>query len=148
MFWLHHVACWILVPQPRIKRVPPALESEVLTTGLPGKSHCACFITYFSSNCGFSFVFTILQGTATPPQTPWSSGKVGVVLAVSHWNRWSWHIGTQNHLGMYQAPSWMPSEGGFLPAVSEKRAYTKIMHLLQSVKYKTKETGLETTQDL
>ena len=64
--------------------MPPALESDVLTTGLPGKSHCACFITYFSDDCGFSFVFTIPQGMATPVQTLWSSGKVGVVLAVSH----------------------------------------------------------------
>ena len=33
-----HEACGIPAPQPRIKHVPPALEGEVLTTGLPGKS--------------------------------------------------------------------------------------------------------------
>ena len=31
-------ACGILVPRPGIKPAPPALESEVLTTGPPGKS--------------------------------------------------------------------------------------------------------------
>ena len=30
-------ACGILAPQPRIEPAPPALEREVLTTGLPGK---------------------------------------------------------------------------------------------------------------
>ena len=39
MFWFFgHEACGILAPQPGIESVPPALESEVLTTGLPGKS--------------------------------------------------------------------------------------------------------------
>ena len=33
-----HEACGILAPRPGIKPVPPALEGEVLTTGLPGKS--------------------------------------------------------------------------------------------------------------
>ena len=27
VFWLHHVACGILVPQPRMEPVPPALEA-------------------------------------------------------------------------------------------------------------------------
>ena len=31
-------ACGILAPRPGIKPIPPALGSEVLTTGLPGKS--------------------------------------------------------------------------------------------------------------
>ena len=31
-------ACGILAPQPGIEPAPPALEGEVLTTGLPGKS--------------------------------------------------------------------------------------------------------------
>ena len=31
-------ACGILASQPGIEPVPPALEGEVLTTGLPGKS--------------------------------------------------------------------------------------------------------------
>ena len=31
-----HEACGILAPWPGIEPAPPALESEVLTTGLPG----------------------------------------------------------------------------------------------------------------
>ena len=34
----------MLAPQPGIKLGPPALESEVLTTGLPGKSIVSIFI--------------------------------------------------------------------------------------------------------
>ena len=38
-FWFFgHKACGILAPRPGIKYTPPPLESEVLTTGLPGKS--------------------------------------------------------------------------------------------------------------
>ena len=38
MFWIFgHEACGILVPQPRIEPIPPALEGEVLTTGLSMK---------------------------------------------------------------------------------------------------------------
>ena len=33
-----HEACEILAPQPGIEPTPPALEGEVLITGLPGKS--------------------------------------------------------------------------------------------------------------
>ena len=37
MFWFFgHEACRILAPRQGIKPIPPALESEVLTTGLPG----------------------------------------------------------------------------------------------------------------
>ena len=39
MFWFFGPeACGILAPRPGIKPAPPALEGEVLTTGLPGKS--------------------------------------------------------------------------------------------------------------
>ena len=39
MFWFFgREACGILAPQPAIEPTPPALEGEVLTTGLPGKS--------------------------------------------------------------------------------------------------------------
>ena len=38
LFFFGHEACGILAPRPGIKPVPPALEGEVLTTGLPGKS--------------------------------------------------------------------------------------------------------------
>ena len=39
MFWFWfpgHEACGMLAPQPGIEPIPPALEGEVLTTGLPG----------------------------------------------------------------------------------------------------------------
>ena len=39
MFWFFgHEACGIIVPQPGIEPVPPALEGKVLTTGLLEKS--------------------------------------------------------------------------------------------------------------
>ena len=39
MFWFFgHKAYGISTPQPGIEPAPPALESEVLTTGPPGKS--------------------------------------------------------------------------------------------------------------
>ena len=39
MFWFSgHEACGILAPQAGIEPVPPAFRTEVLTTGLPGKS--------------------------------------------------------------------------------------------------------------
>ena len=41
-FWLHHVACGILVPQPGIELAPSAVE--VLTAGLPGKSQVGLFV--------------------------------------------------------------------------------------------------------
>ena len=44
MFWFFgHEACGILAPRAGIKPVRPALESEVLTTGPPGKSHLCYF---------------------------------------------------------------------------------------------------------
>ena len=36
-FWPHRTAWGILVPQPRMDPVPPAVETWVLTTGAPGK---------------------------------------------------------------------------------------------------------------
>ena len=36
--FLHHAACDILVPQPGIEPVPPALEGDFLAPGPPGKS--------------------------------------------------------------------------------------------------------------
>ena len=39
MFWFFGCeTCGILAPQPGIEHATPALEGEVLTTGLPGKS--------------------------------------------------------------------------------------------------------------
>ena len=49
MFWFFgHEACEILAPQPGIEPAAPALEGEVLTTGLPGKSHMYLFELQFS----------------------------------------------------------------------------------------------------
>ena len=33
-------SCGISAPRPGIEPSPPALEGEILTTGLPGKSQC------------------------------------------------------------------------------------------------------------
>ena len=39
LFWFFdHAACESLAPQPRIEPEPPALEGQILATGLPGKS--------------------------------------------------------------------------------------------------------------
>ena len=46
MSWFFgYKACGILTPQPGIKPIPAALESEILTTGLPGKSPASFLIT-------------------------------------------------------------------------------------------------------
>ena len=39
VFFFGHETCGILAPLPGIEPVPSALEDELLTTGLPGKSH-------------------------------------------------------------------------------------------------------------
>ena len=39
------MAAKILAPRPEIKSPPPALEGEVLTTGLPGKSQLEDFLS-------------------------------------------------------------------------------------------------------
>ena len=43
-FFFGYEACGILAPQPRTELVPSALESEILITRLPGKSHGSVFI--------------------------------------------------------------------------------------------------------
>ena len=49
MFWFFdHVACGIMVPQPGIEPIPPALEGKVLTTESPGKSHLVGLHTVLS----------------------------------------------------------------------------------------------------
>ena len=48
-FWVCE-ACGILTPRPGIEPAPPALEGEVLTTGLPGKfppPHTHIFVIRF-----------------------------------------------------------------------------------------------------
>ena len=42
-------ACGILAPRPGVKLAPLALEGDVLTTGLPGKSHVFLFSSFFFS---------------------------------------------------------------------------------------------------
>ena len=37
-----HEACGVLASWPETEPAPPALEGEVLTTGLPGKAHLMC----------------------------------------------------------------------------------------------------------
>ena len=45
------VECGILVPQPRIKPMSPALEGGFLTTGLPGKSKIYALNSNFLCSC-------------------------------------------------------------------------------------------------
>ena len=46
MFWFSGPeVCGVLAHWPGIKPAPPALEGEVLTTGLPGKSQKHGFLT-------------------------------------------------------------------------------------------------------
>ena len=45
MFWfLGGKACGILAPWPGIEPAPPALEGEIITIGLPGKSPLQPFL--------------------------------------------------------------------------------------------------------
>ena len=44
-YFFGYKACGILAPWPGIELVPPVLESEVLTTGPPGKSRPNTLIT-------------------------------------------------------------------------------------------------------
>ena len=49
MVWFfNHEVCGVLAPLPSIKPAPPALEGEVLSTGLPGKFHT---LQSLNSNC-------------------------------------------------------------------------------------------------
>ena len=48
MFWFFvREACGILAPRPGVEPAPPALEGEVLITGLPGKSCVLFFFLFF-----------------------------------------------------------------------------------------------------
>ena len=50
MFWLFAPkACGILAPWPGTEPIPPALEGEAFTTGLPGKSQLYRFIKQHSA---------------------------------------------------------------------------------------------------
>ena len=45
------VECGVLVPQPRIELMSPALEGGFLTTGLPGKSQIYALNSNFLCSC-------------------------------------------------------------------------------------------------
>ena len=69
MFWLFGCeACGILAPQPEIEPKPLALEGEVSTTGLPGKS------SYFFIFIFVAFAFGVIYKTITKTDVtgvPW-----------------------------------------------------------------------------
>ena len=48
IFWPLCTACGVLVPQPEVEPMPPALNREVLTTGRPEESQCLCFDLIFN----------------------------------------------------------------------------------------------------
>ena len=61
MFWFFgHEECRILAPRQEIKPIPPALESEVLTAGPPGKSHQGILKKYTFPGL-WQFVFSFLK---------------------------------------------------------------------------------------
>ena len=69
MFWfLGHEACGILAPCPGIKLASSALEDEVLTTGLPGKSPHSCiaeleFLSYVRLGMPLAILKTMSAGS-------------------------------------------------------------------------------------
>ena len=66
MFWFFGPkACGILAPPPGIKPIPPALEDEALTTGLPGKSLGS--LTFLAS---FPFPHVPLYSPCCPDSGP------------------------------------------------------------------------------
>ena len=44
-FFFGYKACGIIVPQPGIKLVYPALEGEIFNTGLPGRAPQTCYLS-------------------------------------------------------------------------------------------------------
>ena len=62
MFWFFGPKAFgILARQPGIEPAPPALEGEVLTTGLPGKSLDILIIILSIHEHGISFHLCLLQ---------------------------------------------------------------------------------------
>ena len=60
MFWFFgREACGILAPQPGIEPATPALEGEVLTTGLPGTSRLLLLLFHGSSTALATLSVTI-----------------------------------------------------------------------------------------
>ena len=64
-FWLHSTEYGIVVPQPGIKAVPPALEGQVSTTALPGKSPSNSSVSISCSSDTQSCLFA----------TPWTAAR-------------------------------------------------------------------------
>ena len=68
MLWfLGHKACEIPASQPRMELVPPTLEGNVLTTGIPGKSFFAVIlweyrVVYLVKFLSLTCVFLLLPG--------------------------------------------------------------------------------------
>ena len=64
VFWFFgHQACGILAPRPGIKPASPALEGEVLNTGLPGKSPGSFFLTSYFFKLFYEDIVHIMQFT-------------------------------------------------------------------------------------
>ena len=60
MFWFFGIkACGNLAPQPGIKPALPALEGEVSTTGLPGKSDMYLSMLDLDTFCKFHLDFLL-----------------------------------------------------------------------------------------
>ena len=67
-----HEACGILASQSGIEPAPPALEGEVLTTGLPGKS-----LFFFLNYNGLTQTYKM---KIAKKQTPELQDKVGILI--------------------------------------------------------------------
>ena len=68
-FWFSgREACGILVPQPGIEPTPSALEGEVLTSGLPGKSLKTSLIIkhYFARKLSIELCTEVLNNIELP----------------------------------------------------------------------------------
>ena len=85
MFWFFGCeACGILVPGPGIKPVPPALQGEVLTTGLPGKSQYMPFKSKLYFYSSFKFAAKFSRRYRDIPNTPYPTHVQCLPLLTSH----------------------------------------------------------------
>ena len=72
-----HEACGLLVPWPGIKLAHPALEGEILTTGLQGHPSTSLFLSSFSFSPAFSSL-------GPPSSRLWSLSNPTVASAKGH----------------------------------------------------------------
>ena len=77
IWFFGHEACGLLVPWPGIKPAHPALEGEILTTGLQGHPSTSLFLSSFS----FSPAFASL---GPPSSCLWSLSSPTVASAKGH----------------------------------------------------------------